>query len=63
MFYSVRFGMVGVKVFTCKDDDEFGNQFDCAAFWFPDNQIVRHQSRPNDVGTDKVYVGAMNVPA
>ncbi|PWV07972.1 putative mitochondrial ribosomal protein L3 [Trypanosoma cruzi] len=62
MFYSVRFGMVGVKAFTCKDYDELGNQFDCTAFWFPDNQIVRHSTRNGDVGTDKVYVGAMNVP-
>lgn len=62
MHYSVRFGMVGVKAFTCKDYDEFGNQLDLTAFWFPDNQIVKHAARKGETGTDKVYVGAMNVP-
>lgn len=62
MNYTVRFGMIGVKAFTCFDYDEFGNQMDLTAFWFPDNQIVKHSTRNGDVGTDKVFVGAMNVP-
>lgn len=63
MHYSVRFGMIGVKAFTCKDYDSYGNQLDLTAFWFPDNQIVKHATRNGEVGTDKVFVGAMNVPA
>eukprot|EP00331_Platyophrya_macrostoma_P006903 CAMPEP_0176431060 /NCGR_PEP_ID=MMETSP0127-20121128/14602_1 /TAXON_ID=938130 /ORGANISM="Platyophrya macrostoma, Strain WH" /LENGTH=404 /DNA_ID=CAMNT_0017813025 /DNA_START=247 /DNA_END=1461 /DNA_ORIENTATION=+ len=62
MHYSVRFGMVGVKAFTCKDYDSYGNQLDLTAFWFPDNQVVRHQNRGGETGTDRVFVGAMNVP-
>lgn len=61
MHYSVRLGMIGVKVFTCKDYDEYGNELDLTAFWFPDNQVVKHSNRA-DPGTDKIYVGAMNVP-
>jgi ribosomal protein L3 len=62
-FYSVRFGMIGVKVFTCKECDSLGNQLELTAFWFPDNQVIRHGSRRGETGTDKVFVGAMNVPA
>ena len=62
-FYSVRFGMIGVKAFTCKESDSYGNQLELTAFWFPDNQVIKHSSRNGEVGTDKVFVGAMNVPA
>lgn len=62
-FYTVRFGMIGVKAFTCKECDPMGNQLELTAFWFPDNQIIRHTAKRGEVGRDKVLVGAMNVPA
>ena len=61
MFYSVRFGMIGVKAFTCMEYDDFGNQLRLTAFWFPDNQIVEQKVKERH-GVDKVVVGAMNVP-
>lgn len=60
-FYSVRFGMIGVKAFTQAEFDELGNRVLLTALWFPDNQIVAHKTKDkNDV--DRVFVGAMNVP-
>ena len=60
-FYSVRFGMVGVKAFTQVEFDTFGNRMMLTAFWFPDNQIVQHRTKEKE-GVDRVVVGAANVP-
>lgn len=60
-FYSVRHGLIGVKAFTSKDYDEFGNELNVTALWIPDNQIIGHRTKGTP-GADSVLVGAMNVP-
>lgn len=61
-FYSVRFGLIGVKAFTCKDYDAHGNEMNLTALWVADNQVIAHRSK-GAPGTDKISIGAMNVPA
>ena len=66
-FYSIRFGMIGMKAFTQPEYDEFGNRIILTALWFPDNQVIQHMSNrvkaEGDLATgDKIMVGAMNVP-
>jgi ribosomal protein L3 len=61
-FYSVRFGMIGMKAFTTVEFDELGNEMKLTAFWFPDNQVIQHRQSP-DGKLHSVVIGAMNVPA
>lgn len=65
-FYSVRFGMVGMKAFTQPEYDDLGNKIVTTALWFPDNQVIDHiisTDKPHHPGAgDRVVIGAMNVP-
>lgn len=61
-FYSVRFGMIGIKAFTCTEYDEYGNEMNLTALWFPDNQVLAHRTLEQD-GRNSIFIGATNVPA
>lgn len=66
-FYSIRFGMIGMKAFTQPEFDELGNRIILTALWFPDNQVIEHKTNSNKTDSDlsqgdKITIGAMNVP-
>ena len=60
-FYSVRFGMIGIKAFTTTEYDQFGNELKLTAYWFPDNQVIDHKTTEFH-GYNAVDVGCTNVP-
>eukprot|EP01061_Rhynchopus_euleeides_P034622 TRINITY_DN5847_c1_g1_i1.p1 TRINITY_DN5847_c1_g1~~TRINITY_DN5847_c1_g1_i1.p1 ORF type:complete len:462 (+),score=81.89 TRINITY_DN5847_c1_g1_i1:61-1386(+) len=59
--YSVRSGMLGIKVGKTSLVDDFGNQFNCNIVWIPDTHIINHHTKESE-GYSGVTVAAMNVP-
>ena len=46
--YSSRMGMMGVKVGHTTQIDDFGNMFNAAIIWCPDQHILNHFTRESD---------------
>lgn len=59
-FYSVRCGMIGIRVKYVREFDAMGNALLLSMLWVPDNQIIEHKTKEKH-GYDAMVVGAMNV--